>query len=149
VLYLVYRFGRDMQVRPELKKYFHVVLSATLVLSFFAILTFRTYFNDPYGVAAAWLLALIMCVLFIFLAFDRPDGRGLSYPAAWLMMLGNIAAATFCYYWHPMQFRIGRLDAALEPASYGFLYLLYGIVPVLHVIYIVQLRRLRSSGAAA
>ena len=147
VLYLVYRFGREAQARPEIRKYFHLVLSATLVLCFFAILTFRSSFADPYGFAAAWILAVIMCVLFILLVFNRPDGRGLSYPAAWLMMLGNIAAAIFCYFWQPMQFEIGRLEAAIEPPSYSFFYLLYGVVPLLHVIYIVQLRRLRARGA--
>lgn len=149
VLYLIYRFGRSAQSRLELKPFFFATLTGTLVFSFFLVLTFRTYFNDPYGVAAAFLLALIMSLLFILMAFDRPAGRGLSYGAAWLMMIGNVVAAVFCYYWWPMQFQIGRLDASLEPPSYTFLYILYAIIPAFNVVYIVQLRRIRKRYAIA
>lgn len=150
LLFQLYRFGRANQRHESVQRHYYVALTGTLALSFALVLTFRRYFNDDIGVAAAFLLAFIMSIRFIFMALERPDGSGLSYRAGWLMMIGNIAAAIFCYFWWPMQFAIGRIDVSLEPTTYWFLYVLFLTVPIFNLIYILQVRQIRArQGAAA
>ena len=41
------------------------------------------------GTQSAYIINYVMSVLFVFLYFDRPDSKGLSYGGAWTKMLGT------------------------------------------------------------
>jgi hypothetical protein len=65
------------------------------------------------------------------------------------MLIGNLVAIVFCFYWWPLQFSSGRLSN--EPSSFAFLYVLYVFLPLLNVPYIWILhnrRRLTEAGGA-
>jgi len=156
ILTQLLRYGPALQSNPWLRKNFYAVVFATLVLCGLGIYTFSFYFNDVYGNASAWFLALVLAALFPALFFSRPDSRGLSYGVAWWMMIGNAGAAVFCYYWWPAQFADGRLirpPSVPEPPSYAFMNLLYVAVPLLNAVYLVlyrqRLKRLETAPPAA
>ena len=146
ILYQLLRYGREQQRYPFLRRFYHPILGVLLAFSWFAVRGFRDYFNDPYGLATAWILAALSALTFIPFASARSDNRGLSYPAAWLMLLGNIISAVFCYFWWPLQFSSGRLEN--EPSSFAFLYLFYVFVPCFNLAHVWILHERRQSRPA-
>jgi hypothetical protein len=149
LVYQLFRYGKDVQVQPWVKKHYHLVATGTLILSFLGVYMFSLYFYDVYGLAVSFMMNLLMSVLFIPFLWARPNLRGISYPAAWAKMLGTFAGgAVFCYLWWPLQFADGKLVRYPywpEP-NRPFLFLIYLYLSILIFdllyIYLVRQRRL-------
>ncbi len=139
---LLWLHGPNSLQVPVLKRYFHVLLPVTLVLCFVGQLTFVLTFGDLLGFIVAFVINLVMSALFIAMFFARrPHYTGLSYPAAWLKMIGTACTSIQC--------------AALLPAirpdvpSWGFLYFLYVVIFLLDAVYVALLHTSARSARPA
>lgn len=137
LVFLLWVHGPNNVRVPSLKRYFHFLLPVTLALCFLGQLTFVLTFGDLLGFIVAFVINLVMSALFLAMYFERrPHLIGLSYPAAWLKMLGTACTSIQC--------------AALLPAirpdvpSWGFLYFLYIVIFFLDAVYVWLLRASRS-----
>lgn len=135
-------YGPHNVKTPLLQRHFHSLLALGLVLCFIGQLTFVLTFGDLLGFIVAFVINLVMSALFIAMFFARqPHYTGLSYPAAWLKMLGTACTSIQC--------------AALLPAirpdvpSWGFLYFLYIVIFLLDAVYVGLLHTVRNSRLAA
>jgi hypothetical protein len=157
-----YMYGKDMQTHPWVRKHFRTIVTLTLISCFIGEYLFLIYFNDIYGVLLSLLLDILLAALFCELALERSDLRGLSLPAAWWKMIGDVAGITFLYLWWPSQFIHGELRTMLdertqvvipEPPSWGFMYFLYVGIVALNGVYIYLLtkrtREIREEARAA
>jgi hypothetical protein len=104
IVYQLFRYGKDLQRVPQMKKYFYPAMIVTMAFCFIGQLAYhREYLgSDPYGYQAAYNINLLMSILFIFLYFERQGLRGLSYGAAWAKMLGTgvLSLGTFISFLH-------------------------------------------------
>lgn len=89
IFWQLLKYGGKEQRTDELRRFFPVVVILCLAGAFGWHLTFTRAFDDPHGFLSAFIINLVMSVLFVGLAFERPDSKGLSYGAAWLKMLGT------------------------------------------------------------
>ena len=89
IVYQLFRYGRENQTIPFFRLYFFPISIAMFISAYIGQLAFHYSFADPWGIRNAYMINLVMSMLFISLYFDRPDGRGLSLGAGWLKMLGT------------------------------------------------------------
>lgn len=116
IVYTVLRYGRQQQQVPELKRYFYSVLAGTFVFALLAQLALEQALSDEYGFLDAYMISVMMSVLFYFFYFARRNSDKLNYAIAWCKLLGNgLTSAGFIF-----------LFALLEgpPASKFLLYTL-------------------------
>jgi hypothetical protein len=136
LLALLLRYGRAHQLIAEIKRNFFWIVPGLLVLCFIAQLTFVLSFGDLQGFIVAFMINLIMSVLFVFLYFDRSaDLRGLNYPAAWLKMLGTACTSVQC----------AQLLPLIRPdiPSWGWLNFMYITIFAFDALYVLLLHRRR------
>jgi hypothetical protein len=126
-------YGPRLQPIREVRRHFHSLLLVTLAFATFGQWAFTRTFQDPLGFITAFAINLVMSARFIGLYFERPDGRGLSYPAAWLKMLGTLCTSIECFYFLPV----------IHPHKDSFLFphFLYVSIFILDVLYISLLHR--------
>jgi hypothetical protein len=86
-------YGRDENRSPVMRRYFRWIVGSVLVASFAGQRAFIRQEADRNGTHIAWMINLVMSVLFLHLFFSRPDMRGLSYGAAWAKMFGSALMA--------------------------------------------------------
>jgi hypothetical protein len=144
-------YGRAQQVIPVLQRHFYLLAVATLLACSVGLYTFSFYFNDIQGAASSMTMNLVMSILYIFMLFNRPDCRGLSYPAAWLKMIGTAGGSVFLYVWWPAQFQNGRLirhPEIPEPRTYSFMLFLYISIFVIDCTYIYLFAKRRRELAS-
>lgn len=137
---LLWKYGANGVRVPELKRHFHRAMPLTLGLCFVAQFSFVLTFGDLLGFIVAFIINLIMSALFIAMFFDRrPHYTGLSYPAAWLKMLGTACTSIQC----------AELFPAIRPdvPSWGFLYFLYILIFGLDATYVALLHRVRKQAS--
>ncbi|RKH65186.1 transmembrane-type terpene cyclase [Corallococcus llansteffanensis] len=98
IVWQLLRYGRAEQTRAELRRYFYPVVALTLVLAFFGQYTFIQMYKDILGFMTAFIINLVMSVLFVGMYFERAETRrGLSVPVAWLKLLGTLATGIECH----------------------------------------------------
>jgi hypothetical protein len=129
IFFQLIRYGRRREENPFMHRYFYVVVGGFLVLAYLGQTTFIRFYKDLFGTEIAWLIDLVMSQMFIALFALRPGQRGLSLPAAWAMMLGNLATA------------LSLLGTDFGDTSYGRF--LFGATLVANVFYIALLRHAR------
>lgn len=157
------RYGRERQPNDVVRRYFGVIVVGVLGLALVGHVTFYNHvtanaiFPDHEGVVSAFLINLVMSVLFIGLYFARPNGEGLSKPIAWLKMLGTAAlslANVIAFralgsksLWD-VQIRpnrapewqdVGKIGP--ETIDPGFLYFLFMAILIFDLVYIALLYR--------
>jgi len=162
ILIQLLRHGRSSQAAPEERRNFTMAVIAGVAVAivghatFYLHVTANSIFPDRGGVIAAYLINLVMSILFIQLYFNRPDGAGISRGIAWCKMLGTGAvsvANTIAIRHLPLiQFEVqirpvGTTDWAsagtIGSATIhtGFLYFLFLSVLAADLIYLVLLYR--------
>lgn len=139
-VWLLVRFGRASQKIPYIRAHYYVALAGTFVLCFVGHLCYRDVGAYMGGTQSAYIINYVMSVLFVFLYFDRPDGKGLSYGGAWTKMLGTACISLANVPLWPQDPRAPRL----------FLYYLFAACFLFDVFYIFLLRKGRelASGTA-
>ncbi len=138
ILYQLLRHGKEAQVIPEVKRHFHLIVILCLVLALIGHATFISYHHDLDGFEDAWFVNITMSGLFVVLALQRRDSRGLSYAAGWTRLIGNALLA--------MSLVLGRTAAFGVRDSYTFMYFLFGTVLLLDCTYVWVLSARRAGG---
>jgi hypothetical protein len=129
-------YGRPQQTIEQIRVHFYPVVIGTLILAFLGQYTFPQTYRDEDGFVLAFLINMGMSILFVFMFFARPDLRGLSYPVAWLKMLGTLCESIMCVKWMPAKHP--------EIVNFNFFYFLYITTFLFDCIYIAQLAGARA-----
>jgi hypothetical protein len=163
------RFGRERQSNDVVRRFFGGVVVGMLALAlvghatFYSHVTSNAIFPDRDGVVSAFIINLVMSVLFIGFYFSRPNGEGISRPIAWLKMLGTasisaanvIAFETIPRVRYEVQMRKGGTTEWIDLGNIGsqtvrpgFLYFLFAAILIFDIVYIILLyRRPRPASA--
>lgn len=146
-------YGPRVQVQPLLRRHFYPVAALTLAFCVGGLVTFTPYFNEFTGSTSSMMMNFSMSLLYIFMLLERPDLRGISYPAAWLKMIGTAGGSVFLYFWLPAQFENGHMRSHPDvptPRTWTFMWYLYISIFVVDCIYIALVakrrRELREAG---
>jgi hypothetical protein len=136
IVYQLFRFGRNAQTIPLIRQYFIPICVAMFASTFIGQLAFHYTFKDSYGATDAYMINLVMSMLFIFLYFGRRAGAGLSVGAAWAKMLGTGILS------------LGSCFMIKDWLKASFMVYLFVTIFVLDVIYIALLYRARAAAVS-
>lgn len=141
IVSLLLRYGRAQQVIPEVKRFYYPIFAVTIALATTGQWTFTRTYYDPLGNIDAFMINLIMSVLFIFMFFARKGMFGLSYAVAWCKMIGTACTSVMCFYWLPI----------IHPAMHDFAFLnfLYLAIFFFDAVYVALLWGARRKLAVA
>lgn len=93
------RYGRAFQRIPEIRAHFYAVFAVVFALGFIGQYAFVADYPDRLGLVVAFMINLVMSVMFVFMYFDRrPDRRGISKAGAWFKMLGTLGTSIECHW---------------------------------------------------
>jgi hypothetical protein len=137
IVYQLFRYGRGSQKIPPLKQYFYAICGLMFVSAYLGQLSFHYTFRDKWGVSDAYMINLVMSILFVFMYFSRPSGQGLSLGAAWAKMLGTGILSA------------GSMYMIKDWLSNSFMVYLYVTIFVFDVTYLALLYRTRAAAAVA
>ena len=137
-VWLLVRYGKASQKIPYIRDNYYLAIVATFVLCFVGHLSFYDRMAFMGATASAYVINYIMSVLFVFLYFNRPDMKGLSYGGAWTKMLGTACISLANIPVWPKQPQAPRF----------FLYYLFAACFLFDVFYILLLRQARHSRVA-
>lgn len=170
ILYQVFRFGRNTQSIQALARHWPLVVAGTLLLALVGHVTFHLHvvaneiFPDTSGAVSAFLINLVMNVLFVAMYFSRRDGTGISRGVAWGKFLGTglyIAGNTIVLLTLPeIRYHVRVrppgtdqwIDAGVIGSSTihpGFLFFLFAALAAFDLLYLwlVYRPRVATSGA--
>jgi hypothetical protein len=133
IVYQFFRYGRDSQTVPLIKQYFFPISIAMFASTYLAQLTFHYSFSDSLGGVDAYMINLVMSILFIFMYFNRPGLQGISRGAAWAKMLGTGVLS------------LGSCFLITDWVKSGFMVYLFLTIFVFDVTYIGLLYRPRAA----
>jgi len=132
ILYQLFRWGAGDQVL-WIRAHFVAVVIGTLVLAAIGHITFNYTYQEHGGQEGAFIINLVMSILFVFLFFDRPGLRGLSYAAAWLKMIGTLILS------------LGNFALMYkEPKKYCFFFFLFATIFLFDVLYVYLMTQARG-----
>ena len=84
-------YGRAFQRIPEIRTHFYPVFAAIVIAGFIGQYTFVADYPDRLGLVVAFIINLVMSIMFVFMLFDRRDDRrGISVGGAWFKMFGTL-----------------------------------------------------------
>jgi hypothetical protein len=89
IVWQLFRYGREEQIFPEIRRHFPIVVLASLVLAFIGNLTFAGFHPTDAAPLSGVIINFVMSVLFVFLVFARPGLRGISWSGALFRAAGN------------------------------------------------------------
>ncbi len=136
------RYGRPLQRIPEIRDNFYLVFAIIVGAGFVGQYTFVADYPDRLGLVVAFLINLVMSILFVFLYFDRRDDRrGISKAGAWFKMLGTLGTSIECHW------VVRMIDPEL--GGLGFLTFLCVSIFAVDCLYIALVSRAPSAPAAA
>lgn len=138
ILFQLFKYGREEQTNVELRRYFNIIVVLVLIAAFNGHLQFERYFNEPGGGAEAYLMNLVMSGLFIHMYFSRPNGRALSYAAAWTKLFGTALQGA------GMQV---KAIAGHNIEAYAFVTYLMVVIFILDMSFVLLLHGRRKRGA--
>jgi hypothetical protein len=140
IVWTVLRYGRQQQQIPEIRQAFYPVLAGTFVFALVAQLGLEQALDDAYGFLDAYLISVMMSVLFYFFYFSRRAASGISYAIAWCKLMGNGLTSAGFVFLYPL------LEG--PPASRALLYTLCVANFMLDAGYVVLLAFARQKGTA-
>jgi hypothetical protein len=89
IVWTLLRYGRSQQQIPEIRRAFYPLVAFTFVLALVTQLALEQALNDQWGFLDAYLISVMMSILFFFMYFARRMKDDLSYVIAWCKLLGN------------------------------------------------------------
>jgi len=172
IVWQLFRYGRAAQSIELVKRHFPAVVITTIGLtlvgevSYHSLTVGNSVFADTKGAGMAYLINLVMSVLFVFMYFGRPYGRGLSYGVAWTKLLGTAFISisntlVFLHHSGLKQFEVAFKQRHLmywlkspdplgtQSMNLGFYYFLFVTVFLFDVLYVVLLHRRRREALPA
>ncbi len=135
IVWQVIRYGRKEQAIPAIQHNFFPVLAATFAYCWMGHVAWARYVTFEAPQVDAYIINLVMSILFIFFLYSRPHLRGISYGGAWFKFLGTgvISFANF--------FQMGQ-----EPKKvHYFYYLLFGGVFFFDALYVFLVHQQRGA----
>lgn len=104
IVWTLLRYGRAQQPIPEIRRGFYAVVAGTFVFALVAQLALEQALSDDWGFLDAYMISVMMSVLFYFLYFARRVSSGISYAIAWCKLLGNgLTSAGFVFLYPLLQ----------------------------------------------
>lgn len=98
VVWTLLRYGRERQQIPEIRRGFYALVGVTFAFSLIVQLALEEALADEWGFLDAYLISVMMSVLFYFLYFARRMRDSVSYAIAWCKLLGNgLTSAGFVF----------------------------------------------------
>lgn len=135
LLWQLWKFGRDEALPRSLRPLFIPLVVITLAMCAIGHWTWLKFWDDKLLFVNAFIINLVMSILFIQLWFRRlPNGKGLSIPAAWCKMIGTALTSIQCGVFLPLVMG----DAAFRE-SWAFTWFLYGAIFVTDCVYLYLL----------
>lgn len=101
IVWQLLRYGRAQQQIPEVKRFFYPIVAAVMLIAFGAQLAFTHTYMDPYGIIDAYVINLVMSILFIVRYFERRDSSGLAYAVAWTKGIATALTSIECFFLLP------------------------------------------------
>jgi hypothetical protein len=131
-VFLLVWYGKAIQSIPQIRDHFYSVVVWTFAFCYVGHLVLHHRLGNTADDESAYAINFIMSILFVFLFFNRPKQRGLSYGAAWAKMLGTgiMSLAAFVVFLRSRE------------THYFLEYLFVGVF-VFDVIYIYMLHKAR------
>jgi hypothetical protein len=131
VVWTLLRYGRARQTIPEIQRWFYPVVVGTFLLAFVVQYSLETALEDRYGFLDAYIISVMMSVLFFFLYFERRASDNLTYAIAWCKFFGNgLTSAGFVFLYRefysgqdqlPLLHVLCLLNVALDAGYVGLL----------------------------
>lgn len=99
IFYQLWQWGAKEQRIFEMRRYFHWIVGATLLLCVGGLYAFVDTYRDRLGLMASFGINLVMSILFIFFYFDRRGSmRGISKWGAVCKGLGTLLTSIECHF---------------------------------------------------
>lgn len=154
----LFRHGDPGSRKTAQGKWFAAAVVGSLGLALVGHITFYEHttanaiFPDRGGVTEAYLINLLMSLLFIGMFYRRPDGRGISKGIAWAKFLGTgfvslanvLSIRALPHLSYEVQYRVARDEAWISAGTIGshtihpgFFYFLFGATLLADLIYLV------------
>jgi len=117
IVYQLIKFGRGVQVIPEIKNGYYLALAVVFGLAYVFQGQYSEYYGDTLGFEDAYLINCSMSILFPFMYFARRESGNYAWAIAWFKMFGtgitSIAMVTLLPKFYP------------DRTEFDFMYLLY------------------------
>jgi hypothetical protein len=117
ILVMLFRFGDKQIASPAIRKLFRpiVVLALAGWLPTWWFMR-QVGYDLPLGSNSAYVINVVMSVLYLQLVLTVPDSKVLSLPVAWLKRLGTLMVTVFCFltYDNPFTLTLGVICAILD-----------------------------------
>lgn len=101
ILFQLFKYGKNAQIIPEIKKYFYPVLILSFVLSFVTVWTFVVYYHDYTGTEVSLFMNTAMSILFVLFYLSRRSLAGQSILIAWTKMIATFIAFIIVHLAYP------------------------------------------------
>ena len=142
ILWQFIRYGRDEALPSGLRKLFYPLTVITLAVCFIGHFTWLKFWDDKLLFVNAFIINLVMSVLFIQLWWKRhPSQKGLSIPAAWCKMGGTALTSIQCGVFLPLT----DMGKSTFRDSWAFTWFLYGAIFIVDCTYIYLLYHGRAA----
>ncbi len=136
----LYFAGRQLGAEPARQRFywsFAFLVCFSIASQYGYVLTFR----DTLGYEVAFVIDVLMSMLFIQRYYAQRDNSSLAYAIAWLKLFGNLGVSIQTWVLFP--------QIHPETPSFAFFHVLYATLFVLDAFYIGLLTRARFSVASA
>lgn len=133
IVYQLFRYGRDLQTIPEVRRHFHAIMVFCILAGIAGQYAFVLTYEDRIGFVAAFMINLVMSILFPFMFLARKQTRrGISVGGAWFKMFGTLFVSYQTYYLVPL------MD---HPPSMAFVLFLAGMIFFFDCLYVYMVSR--------
>lgn len=138
IVYQLVRYGRAQQTIPEVKKRFHLIFAAALGFGFAWQYTFSMTYDDELGLTIAFMINVVMSLLFINMQLLRHDKDGYMWGVGWTKLFGTLAMSIMCHHIMPI----------IYPHQTYWIYMdvLYVTILALDIVYVAMLWSARRGG---
>ena len=140
ILWQLWTYGKTTMLPAALQRYHHVVIVAMLAIALGFHMTWHSFGDDHLLFMDAYLINLIMSLLFVIMFFGRPHQEGLSIPGAWLKMIGSLCTGVQSLVFLP--------KVMTEHQNWSFLWFMITVIFLADATYIWLLYHGRRLAAA-
>jgi hypothetical protein len=135
VAYTAVRYGRAKPMAPRIRQYFYWLLAGAFVIGLVGQKTYIHTFQDAMGFEIAFLICLVMSILFIIDHLTEPTHDGATYGIAWAKLCGNLGVSIQCYFLFPI---------VNQAHSFAFFHFLFVTIFALDGTYLYLLWKARA-----
>jgi len=90
ILWQLWTYGKKTMLPQPLQRYHGLVVVAMLAIALGFHITWHRFWDDHLLFMDAYLINMVMSILFVVFFFGRPRQEGLTIAGAWLKMIGSL-----------------------------------------------------------